>query len=138
MAHPVTWFQISGRDGKKLETFYTKIFKWKGGPDPSGAMMMVKPEKGGIAGGIGASQNGQASVAVYIDCDDIEGCLENITAAGGSTAMEPMDLPGNFGRIAGFLDPEGNWVGLWQAAKKAAKRKAAPKKKSAKKKAKRR
>jgi predicted enzyme related to lactoylglutathione lyase len=145
MAHPVTWFQISGADGKKLESFYKNIFSWKGGPDPSRTMMMVKPDKGGIPGGVGKSMSGQASVTVYIDCDDIEGCLDNIEDAGGSRAMEPMDLPGGMGRIAGFLDPEGNWVGLWEpgkpakkATKKAAKKKPAKKAKKAAKKAKRR
>jgi hypothetical protein len=44
-----------------------------------------------------------------------------------------MDLPGGMGRIAGFLDPEGNWVGLWEPGKPA--KKAAPAKKASAKKA---
>jgi hypothetical protein len=31
--------------------------------------------------------------------------------------MEPMDLPGGMGRIAGFNDPGGNWIGLFSPAK---------------------
>jgi hypothetical protein len=67
--------------------------------------------------------------------------------------MPPMDLPQGMGRIAGFVDPAGNWIGLWApgktrpvapratngAAKKAATKKAkkaAPKRAAAKKPAK--
>jgi len=35
--------------------------------------------------------------------------------------MEPTELPGDMGAIAGFFDPEGNWVGIWQPPKKAPK-----------------
>jgi len=134
MGQAVTWFQISGRDGDSLQSFYKSIFAWKGGPDPSGSMMMVKPEKGGIAGGVGKSPTGLASITVYVDSSNLESDLEKIEKAGGHRAMEPMDLPQGMGRIAGFTDPEGNWVGLWQAARAAAK----PARKAAKKPAKKR
>lgn len=31
---------------------------------------------------------------------------------GGTTVAPPMELPGGFGRIAVFTDPDGNPVGL--------------------------
>jgi uncharacterized protein len=151
MAHPVNFFQISAADGGPLQAFYQKVFTWKMSAAPGGPMMMVEPEKGGIAGGVGSSQNGASSVAIYVGVDDVSAHLRTVEQAGGSTAMEPMDLPAGMGKIAGFLDPAGNWIGLWQAppqpakparakAKKPAKR-AAPKKaapKAAKKPAKKR
>jgi predicted enzyme related to lactoylglutathione lyase len=31
----------------------------------------------------------------------------------GKRLVPPADLPGDFGRIAVFADPDGNQVGLW-------------------------
>jgi predicted enzyme related to lactoylglutathione lyase len=144
VAHPVTWFQISGRDGAALEAFYKDIFDWKMSPSPDGTMAMVAAEKGGIPGGVGASRDGNASVSVYANVDDIAAHLKKVQDAGGQVAMPPMELPEGMGWIAGFIDPAGNWVGLWQpgkpppAAKRASKRAAkkapakAAKKKAAK------
>jgi hypothetical protein len=71
VAHPVTWFQISGKDGAALEAFYKEIFDWKMTPSPDGSMQMVEAQEGGIPGGVGASQDGASSVAVYANVDDI-------------------------------------------------------------------
>jgi predicted enzyme related to lactoylglutathione lyase len=117
VAHPVTWFQISGKDGAALEDFYKKIFDWKMTSSPDGSMQMVDAEEGGIPGGIGPSRDGSHSVTVYANVDDIAAQLKKIQDAGGEIAMPPMELPQGMGWIAGFTDPAGNWVGLWQPGK---------------------
>ena len=133
MAHPVNWFQIQGSDGRSLQSFYKKVFAWKMSPDPSSPMMMVAPEPNGIPGGVGPTMDGQnASVAVYIGVDDLVAQLAKIEKAGGRAVMQPMELPAGMGSIAGFLDPAGNWIGLWQPAAKAAAPKPAASKKAAK------
>lgn len=135
--HPVNWFQISGPNGKELQKFYQRIFSWKMSPLPgSGDMQMVAPEKDGIAGGVGTSMNGQASVALYITVGDIAAYLAKVHQAGGQMAMAPMDLPNDMGRVAGITDPAGNWIGLWQAPSKGAAPKASASKKKASSKAK--
>jgi predicted enzyme related to lactoylglutathione lyase len=140
MAHPVTWFQISAREHGPLQQFYQDVFDWKMSPSPDGSpMAMVQPDKGGIPGGIAASQDGNSNVTVYINVDDLGGHLVKIEGSGGRVAMPPMELPGGMGHIAGFVDPAGNWVGLWQPGKKPAapraaaakKKKPAPKRKAA-------
>ena len=149
MAHPVSWFQITGRDGTALQDFYRSIFDWRMSSLPGGDMLMVAPEKDGIAGGVGSSLDGTSNVTVFASVDDLAAHLKRVQDAGGEIAMPPMELPGGeMGWIAGFTDPAGNWVGLWQppakpriakkSARKAAKKKAAPKaaKKTAKKAAK--
>jgi predicted enzyme related to lactoylglutathione lyase len=142
MAHPVTWFQIQARDGKKLHGFYKKVFGWRMAPSPGQPdYFMVDKEADGIAGGVGSSQDGSSNVTVYVNCDDVGAQLKKIEAAGGKLAMPPMELPGGMGVIGGFLDPAGNWVGLWapgkgaQPPKKAAAKKAPAKKAPAKKRA---
>ena len=127
MSHPVTWFQIQGQDASVLQKFYGDAFAWKMGASPDGTMMMVQKEKGGIGGGIGPSQNGAASVTVYVECSDIDAQLAKITALGGKQMLPKTELPAGMGHIAGFADPAGNWVGLWAPArpvKAAAKQKA--------------
>ena len=121
MAHPVNFFQITAAQGAPLQAFYKKVFAWKMSPAPGG-LMMVAPEKGGIAGGVGTSQSGASSVAVYVDVPNVVAHLAKVEKAGGTTVLQPFELPGGMGTIAGFLDPGGNWIGLWQAAKKVAKR----------------
>lgn len=130
MSNPVNWFQISAKDAKPLNSFYKKVFSWKMDKGPMG-MQFVAAEKGGIPGGLANSQDGKSSVAIYVNTDNIVKQLAKIEKAGGKTAMPPMPLPEGMGTIAGFLDPAGNWIGLWEPGTKPAK----SKKKSAKKKA---
>jgi hypothetical protein len=114
MSHPVTWFQISGSSGKKLQTFYAKVFGWNMTPGPaSGDIMFVEREADGIPGGIVSSVDGSPSVAIYVHTDDIRAQLAKAERAGGKQVMDPMQLPNDMGTIAGFVDPAGNWIGLW-------------------------
>ena len=141
MAHPVSWFQIQAKESKPLYAFYKKVFGWKMQPAPGpGDMQLVQKEDGGIDGGVGASMDGSSGVSVYVSVTDVAAHLKKIEKAGGKTVMPPMDLPGGWGKIAGFHDPGGNWIGLWSPgqaaaapAKKTAARKAPAKKAQAKK-----
>ena len=152
MAHPVTWFQIQGRDATGLHDFYVKAFGWKSRPSPDGSgLFFVDAEDGGIAGGIGPlGDDSDQNVAVYIDVDDIDEALLKIEAAGGkSSTYFPIARGDGQGTYAVFIDPAGNSIGLWQrgtppppvqaltvkatAKKKPAARKPAAKKAAAKK-----
>jgi uncharacterized protein len=55
MANPVNWFEITGKDGKKLQDFYSGVFGWK--IDASNPMQygIVDNEGKGISGGISGS-----------------------------------------------------------------------------------
>jgi predicted enzyme related to lactoylglutathione lyase len=145
VAHPVNWFQIEGKEVPPLQKFYKAVFNWRmtPAPDGSGLVMVAKEEGGrgepdGIAGHLGASRDGKAGISVYIGVGDIAAHLKKVQDAGGQVAMPPMELSGGMGWIAGFIDPGGNWVGLWQAGKpsapapKAAKKKTTARKAAAK------
>jgi predicted enzyme related to lactoylglutathione lyase len=118
-----------------LHGFYKKVFGWRMQPTPGQPdYQMVEKEADGIAGGVGASQDGSTNVTVYVNCDDIDAQLGAIEAAGGKRAMPKLELPGGMGWIAGFHDPAGNWIGLWQPPRPAAPaRKATTKKATARK-----
>ena len=107
MSHAVNWFSIQGPNGHALQQFYKQVFGWAMKPQPGpGDMMMVPPEPGGIAGGIGASMNHQPSVVVYVSVGDIDAVFGKIQRSGGRMAMPKTELPENMGSIAGFTDPE--------------------------------
>ena len=59
MAHPVTWFQITGKDGGRLQTFYKDVFAWRIKPSPDGVVGMVTPDRPGesaVASGCRATE----------------------------------------------------------------------------------
>ncbi len=139
MGNAVGWFSIQGKDSDELVQFYRKVFDWKMGPSPDGGKM-VAPEEGGIPGGVGPSRDGKPHVSVYVAVKSVTRFLTKVTKMGGQSAMPKTKLPDNMGFIAGFIDPAGNWVGLWEpsqsgagAAKPKATKRKATKRKAAKK-----
>ena len=109
--HPVVHFEILGRDQKLLEAFYKDIFDWKITPAMEG-YSLVQPGSG-IGGGIGAMGENGARVTFYVAVEDMATALQLIESKGGKTAFGPHPIPDG-GIIAGFLDPEGNLIGLAQ------------------------
>lgn len=112
MPNPVVHFEVLGKDAKRLQSFYAKVFDW-----PMESVMdtyaMVRPEGDkGIAGGVGSTMEGAAGhTTFYVEVDDLQATLDQIESAGGSTVQPPMDVP-NGPSIALFRDPDGNLVGL--------------------------
>ena len=140
MSHAVSWFQIQGPNAHALQKFYKDVFGWKMKPQPGdGDAMMVAAEPDGIAGSVGTSHNHQPSVAVHITVGDIDAVNGKIERAGGRMVLPKTKLPRGMGWMAAFVDPAGNWTGLWMKGKPAAKpkrsaaRKAMSPKKTAKK-----
>jgi len=111
MANPVTWFEVSGKDGKKLQDFYGKLFEWKIDANNPMNYGMLQDVKEGIAGGIGPSQDGSTMVTFYVSVPDLQASLDKAEKLGGKTVMGPMDVPDG-PTIAMFADPEGNVIGL--------------------------
>jgi predicted enzyme related to lactoylglutathione lyase len=107
----VTHFEIEGKDGKKLQSFYAGLFNWS--VDASNPMEygMVAGEDNGIGGGISASQDGKPHLTVYVEVDKIQPYLDKAVSMGGKVIMERTVLPGMV-TLAQFQDPEGNVVGL--------------------------
>jgi uncharacterized protein len=114
MGNPVGWFEIVGKDGKRLRSFYADVFGWKiAGADGAMDYGLVEAAAKGIGGGIGSSQDGGAGhVTVYVDVDDIDSYLKKIEKAGGSTVMPATEIAEYHMAFALFTDPEGHLVGL--------------------------
>lgn len=112
MAHPVTHFEIHGKDGMKSQEFYAKLFGWNvDANNPMSYGMVAPPDGRGIGGGVAQAQDGQPRVTFYVEADDLAAMLKQAESLGGHTIMPPMDVPGG-PTIALFADPDGNVIGL--------------------------
>jgi len=114
----VGWFEITGKDGPALQRFYPKLFDWSINDAGNGSGYgLVEAGQKGIAGGIGASQDGaQGGVRFYVEVDDPAAFLEKAENLGGETVVPPTEIP-DFGlTFALFADPEGHVVGLSRGA----------------------
>jgi uncharacterized protein len=114
MANPVAWFEVVGKDGAALRSFYGRLFDWQ--ISASGGEMdygLVPAAEKGIGGGIGASPDGGAGqVTFYVEVDDPAAYLARAEQLGGKTIVPPMEVPGQNLTIAMLADPEGHVVGL--------------------------
>ncbi|MDO8612544.1 MAG: VOC family protein [Dehalococcoidia bacterium] len=115
MAHPVVHFEIAGKDGKKLQEFYGKLFDWKIEVDPAMDYGMVDTGgEGGINGGIFQAQGETPPyLTFYVQVDDLQAYLDKAQSLGGKTIVPPTPIP-NVGAFAMVHDPEGNLVGLFK------------------------
>ncbi len=113
MPNPVTWWEITGKDGKKLQDFYSQLFDWQVDANNPMNYGMVNPEgkDGGIGGGISPDQNGMNRVTIYVQVDDLGAYLKKAENLGAKTVMPPTEIP-NMVTFAMFNDPEGNMIGL--------------------------
>jgi predicted enzyme related to lactoylglutathione lyase len=119
MSAPVVWFEILGKDGKKLQNFYSELFDWKINADNPMQYGMVEaagngnePGKGSIGGGIGSGQPGVPNyVTFYVQVNDPDAYLKRVESKGGKVIVPTTEIP-NMVTFALFADPEGNVVGL--------------------------
>jgi uncharacterized protein len=116
MPNPVVHFEVTGRDGKKLQDFYSNVFGWKVNADNpmNYGIVDAADTGGGIGGGISAGDGGTKQVTVYIAVDNPQGYLDKVESKGGKTVMPVTEIPGMV-ILAQFADPEGNVVGIIDA-----------------------
>ena len=113
MQHPVVWFEVMGKDGERLQSFYRELFGWK--IDASNPMRygMVEAVNGqGIPGGVGQlGDKPHPKVTFYVSTESVEASLGEAEKLGGKVLMPRTPLPD--GPVIGmFADLEGNAIGL--------------------------
>ncbi len=113
MTRPVVFFEIRGRDGKRLQEFYASLFGWKIDSDNPMNYGMVEPGIGGPEEGVGGGivQAEAPLLTIYVQVVDLNETLAKAEEMGGKAVMLPMDFP-NGPTIAMFEDPEGTTIGL--------------------------
>jgi uncharacterized protein len=123
MGQPVTHFEVIGKDGAKLHSYYSELFGWNidaNNPMNYGLVSReenLSPEGIGIGGGIGQGPDGyEGHVTFYVGVDDVEATLARAESLGGKRLMGPDELDTPTGKIVlGHLaDPEGHMIGVVQ------------------------
>lgn len=121
MGQPVVHFEIIGKDGEKLQRYYSDLFGWK--VDASNPMNYgivaregnTNPDGVGIAGGIAAGPEGyEGHVTFYIEVPDVEAALAKAESLGGTRTMGPETIMDSI-ELGHFTDPEGHLVGVVKA-----------------------
>jgi uncharacterized protein len=120
MGQPVVHFEVVGKDGEKLRSYYSDLFGWKFGDVMGPTNYAVLPREGntnadgvGIGGGVGTGPEGyEGHVTFYVEVPDVGAALAKAESLGGTRMMGPDKIPEANIEIALFTDPEGHVVGL--------------------------
>ena len=111
MGNPVVHFEVTGKDGPALVSFYEKLFGWKTSAVEGMDYALVEKEGDGIGGGIGTSQDGTTSVTFYVSVADPQAALDKAESLGGKIVQPVMTIP-DMVTLGLFADIEGNVVGV--------------------------
>jgi uncharacterized protein len=118
MGQPVVHFEIAGKDGEKLQSYYSELFGWEIDSDnPMNYGMVqrdgnVNADGAGIGGGISSAPEGYPGhVTFYVEVPDAEAALAKAESLGGSRMMGPDKVMDQV-EIGLFNDPEGHVVGV--------------------------
>lgn len=118
MTDPIIHFEIPADNVARAKKFYETIFKWKINriPNMDYYSIIAKSKETGINGGMMKRKMPRQPCMNYISVKSIDATLKKVTASGGKIAMRPETVKGNAKmqpfRIAAFMDPEGNYIGL--------------------------
>jgi predicted enzyme related to lactoylglutathione lyase len=120
MGQPVVHFEVVGKDGAKLQRYYSELFGWEIDANNPMSYGMVAREGNlgrdgvGIGGGVGQGPEGYAGhTTFYVAVPDVEEALQKAESLGGQRIMGPEDIMGQV-VLGQFKDPEGNMVGVVQ------------------------
>ena len=117
MASVINWFEIPTADFPRAVKFYENVFETQLKQEDMGDMRMgVFPAgettvHGALVQGEGFTPSTMGSV-LYLNAPNLDAVLERVNGAGGQCVFGPLTLPDHMGRIAHFVDTEGNRVGL--------------------------
>ena len=118
MGQPVVHFEIIGKDGDKLKSYYAELFGWEIDSDNEMGYGVVQrdgntnADGAGIGGGVSAGPEGyDGHVTFYIQVPDVEAALAKAESLGGSRVMGPEKVMDAL-EIGLFNDPEGHLVGV--------------------------
>jgi uncharacterized protein len=120
MGQPVVHFEITGKDGEKLQSYYSELFGWDIKADNEMKYGIVDREGNtnadgvGIGGGIATGPEGYGGhVTFYVEVPNVEESLAKAESEGGSRMMGPEEVME--GLVIGlFNDPEGHTIGVMQ------------------------
>jgi predicted enzyme related to lactoylglutathione lyase len=112
---------VIGKDGEKLQSYYSELFEWDIDANNPMKYGIVKGEDnpadiGSIGGGIATGPDGyEGHVTFYVEVPSVEEALAKAESLGGARVMGPETIMGRM-VLGQFKDPEGNVIGLIEGA----------------------
>jgi predicted enzyme related to lactoylglutathione lyase len=118
MGQPVVHFEVIGKDGDKLKSYYSELFGWSidsDNPMKYGTIARegnLTADGNGIGGGVAGGPEGYGGhVTFYVQVPDVEAALAKAESLGGARVFGPDKVME--GLVLGQLtDPEGHVIGL--------------------------
>jgi predicted enzyme related to lactoylglutathione lyase len=118
MGQPVVHFEVVGKDGAALRSYYSDLFGWQIDADnPMNYGMVQRDENvssdgAGIGGGVGQGPEGYSGhVTFYVEVPDVEAALAKAESLGGTRVMGPEQIMETV-ELGQFTDPEGHLIGV--------------------------
>jgi predicted enzyme related to lactoylglutathione lyase len=118
MGQPVVHFEVIGKDGEKLKSYYSELFGWEiesNNPMNYGIVARdgnTTPDGVGIGGGVATAPEGyDGHVTFYVEVPDIEASLAKAESLGGTRVFGPDTVMEGL-ELGQFTDPEGHVIGL--------------------------
>ena len=122
MGQPVVHFEVIGKDGAKLQSYYSELFGWEISADNPMNYGVVQREGNlnadgvGIGGGVGTGPEGHdGHLTFYVEVPDVGAALDKAEELGGKRLFGPDEVPGMDLILGQFTDPEGHLIGLIQS-----------------------
>lgn len=107
------WYELMTSDAAAATRFYQSVVGWeaKDSGMPGGDYTILSVGGTGIGGLMTLPPEARANGVPpcwtgYVGVDDVDACVQGVTAAGGKLLREPEDIPG-IGRFAVVADPYG-------------------------------
>jgi len=118
MGQPVVHFEIIGKDGAALRSYYSELFGWEFNTDNPMEYGVVarqantNPDGIGIGGGIAKGpEDYPGHVTFYVEVPDVEASLAKAAALGGTRMMGPETVMEGI-EVGLFTDAEGHTIGV--------------------------
>jgi len=117
----LNWFEIPATDISRAQKFYETVFqvKMEALPEMMGMKMTSFPAEMGSGKAYGAiaqspqHKPGTDGVVIYLNANPaIQPVVDRVEAAGGKVVMPVMDISPEIGKMAFFIDSEGNKIGI--------------------------
>lgn len=106
----VGWVELATRDLGGAAAFYQKLFDWRlseqPAPSPYKVFHVDDHDYGGLMQMTEQWGDIPAHWSIYLQVQDVDAALEQVTALGGAVAVPAFDVPG-VGRLAVVKDPVG-------------------------------
>jgi uncharacterized protein len=122
MGQPVVHFEVVGKDGEKLRSYYADLFGWQidaNNPMSYGVIQRdgnTNADGVGIGGGVtGGPEGYEGHVTFYVEVPDVEVALAKAESLGGTRIFGPDKVMEGV-ELGQFSDPEGHVIGLIKGA----------------------